>query len=235
VWVDGKLDNTPVAYASSLDAVTPTTLYGKQSGVSAVQMMALWRISATAPSADQIARIYRTEFELFQPNAQCTIVGSSPSVSAIAYDDITNMLHVGTTWGRSSFSGLIRVESEAVTTGTVSNLSSHNGAIVTSGSSGTKVYSPAVKIREELRRKELTRLALGKTPVFFDYTATASQTTFVAPKGYTIKALYKNGTLMRETTTGVYWSRSNDGFQETATLSVGASVSDWISLMCVRT
>lgn len=196
--------------------------------------LALWRISATAPSADQIAHIYRTELPLFQASAQCTLAGSSAAVTALAYDDTTELLHVGTSWGRTGFKDLLRVDSEATTTGALTSLSASQGVIITGGTSG-KVYVPAMLLRDELRRKDEARKALGKVPVFFDHTATASQTAFVAPKGYTIKAVYHNGTLKRETTTGVYWTRSTDGFAETCTLSAGATVSDWISLMCVRT
>jgi hypothetical protein len=196
--------------------------------------LALWRITATAPSADQIAHIYRTELPLFQASAQCTIAGSSAAVTALAFDDTSELLHVGTSWGRTGFKDLLRVDSEATTTGALTSLSASQGVIITGGTSG-KVYVPAMLLRDELRRKDEARKALGKVPVFFDYTATASQTAFVAPKGYTIKAVYHNGTLKRETTTGVYWTRSTDGFAETCTLSAGATVSDWISLMCVRT
>jgi hypothetical protein len=203
--------------------------------VDAVQgSMALWRISATAPSADQIAHIYRTELPLFQPNAQCTLAGTTSSVTAMAYDDATNELHVTTAGSRSGFIDLLRVESETLAVGTSTTVAAFEGTVITGGTTSARVYAPALNLRDELRRKEIARRALGRLPVFFDYTATASQTAFVAPAGFTVKALYKNGTLMRETTTGVYWTRSNDGFKETATLSVGATVSDWISLMCVR-
>ena len=218
------LTNAVTRFGVALDGTTPLT-----SG-----RMALWRISATAPSADQIAHIYRTELPLFQASAQCTIAGSSTAVTALAYDDTTELLHVGTSWGRTGFKDLLRVDSEATTTGALTSLSASQGVIITGGTSG-KVYVPAMLLRDELRRKDEARKALGKVPVFFDYTATASQTAFVAPKGYTIKAVYHNGTLKRETTTGVYWTRSSDGFAETCTLSAGATVSDWISLMCVRT
>lgn len=194
---------------------------------------ALVRVSATAPSADQIAHIYRTELLLFQANAKCTIDGTSTAVTALTYDDTTDLLHVGTSWGRTSFKDLARVDSEATTTGALTSLSAQGGTILTGGTSG-KVYVPAKYLRDELQRKAEAQKALGRIPVFFDFTATASQTAFVLPKGYTAKALYKQGTLMRETTTGVYWTRSTDGFSETCTLSVGATVSDWISVMAVR-
>lgn len=132
--------------------------------------MALWRISATAPSADQIAHIYRTELPLFQPGAQCTLAGTSTAVAALAYDDTTEILHVGTSWGRSGFKDLLRVDSETTTIGAITSLSASQGAILTGGTSG-KYYQPAMLLRDELRRKDEARKALGKVPVFFDFAA----------------------------------------------------------------
>jgi len=238
LYLNAVVDTTTVAAASTgtnTSAVTRLGLnvYAVDQPASAASL-ALWRISATAPSQSQIEHIYRTELPLFQASAQCTIAGSSTAVTALAFDDTSELLHVGTSWGRTGFKDLLRVDSEATTTGALTSLSASQGVIITGGTSG-KVYVPAMLLRDELRRKDEARKALGKVPVFFDYTATSSQTAFVAPKGYTIKAVYHNGTLKRETTTGVYWTRSSDGFAETCTLSAGATVSDWISLMCVRT
>jgi hypothetical protein len=72
--------------------------------------LALLRISATAPTAEQIAKIYRDEKPLFQENAKATIAGASDAVTALAYDDDTGLLHVGSSWGRSVFQGLKRVD-----------------------------------------------------------------------------------------------------------------------------
>jgi hypothetical protein len=71
--------------------------------------LALFRISATAPTAEQIAKIYRDEKPLFQENAQATLYGTSDGVTALAYDDGTELLHAGTSAGRSVFQGLQRV------------------------------------------------------------------------------------------------------------------------------
>jgi len=72
--------------------------------------LALLRISATAPTADQIAKIYEDEKVLFQENAKATLTGSSDAVTALAHDPDTDLLHVGTSGGRSVFQGLRRVE-----------------------------------------------------------------------------------------------------------------------------
>ena len=55
---------------------------------------------------------------LFQENAKATLYGSSDSVTALAYDDSTNLLYAGTSSGRSDFQGLRRINNTttAVTT-----------------------------------------------------------------------------------------------------------------------
>jgi hypothetical protein len=72
--------------------------------------LALLRISATAPTADQIKKIYEDEKVLFQENAKATLTGNSDAVTALAHDPVTDLLHVGTLSGRSVFQGLRRVE-----------------------------------------------------------------------------------------------------------------------------
>jgi len=90
--------------------------------------IALFRISATAPSAEQIKKIYEDEKVLFQENAQATLYGSSDAVTALAYDDDTQILSVGTSAGRSDFSGLRRVSN--TTTAVTTAISSSNGMVV---------------------------------------------------------------------------------------------------------
>jgi len=72
--------------------------------------LALLRISATAPTLDQIRKIYEDERKLFMPGTQCTLYGTSDAVTALAHDPKTNLLHVGTSAGRSTFDGLVRVD-----------------------------------------------------------------------------------------------------------------------------
>ena len=62
--------------------------------------------------------MYDDEKHLFQENAKCTLYGSSDTVTALAFDDDTDILHVGTSAGRSDFQGLRRINNTttAVTT-----------------------------------------------------------------------------------------------------------------------
>jgi hypothetical protein len=90
--------------------------------------MALFRISNTIPTADQIRRIYEDEKVLFQENAVCTLYGASDAVTALAHDPDTGLLHVGTSAGRSVFKGLRRVDhtTQPVTTA----ISAANGMVI---------------------------------------------------------------------------------------------------------
>jgi hypothetical protein len=80
--------------------------------------LALLRISATAPTAAQIKKIYEDEKFLFQENAQATLYGTSDAVTALDHDEDTGLLHVGTSAGRSVFQGLRRVDNTTDAVGT---------------------------------------------------------------------------------------------------------------------
>jgi hypothetical protein len=111
LWVDGEEVDTQ---SNSLDLSLSTGVFRVGNGVQYVtgddHDIALLRISATAPTADQIRKIYEDEKVLFQPNAKATLTGTSDAVTALAHDPDTNLLHVGTPGGRSVFQGLRRVE-----------------------------------------------------------------------------------------------------------------------------
>jgi hypothetical protein len=89
--------------------------------------ISLFRISASAPSPEQIRKIYEDEKALFQPNSQCTLYGSSDAVTALAYDDTYQILSVGTSSGRSDFRGLERINN--TTTAVTTAISASNGLI----------------------------------------------------------------------------------------------------------
>jgi hypothetical protein len=89
--------------------------------------LALLRISATAPTDAQIAKIYQDEKQLFTDGAQATLYGTSDAVTALAYDDKTELLHVGTSDGRSDFSGLRRINN--TTTAVTTSISASNNLI----------------------------------------------------------------------------------------------------------
>jgi hypothetical protein len=89
--------------------------------------LALLRASASAPSAKQIKKMYDDEKCLFHENAKCTLYGTSNEIKAVAYDDTTDILHVGTSSGRSEFRGLNRINN--TTTAVTTEISASNGLV----------------------------------------------------------------------------------------------------------
>jgi hypothetical protein len=92
-----------------------------------VSKLSLFKISRTAPTAEQLLEIYEAEKPLFQENAKCTLNGTSDAVQCLAYDDSTELLHVGTSGGRSTFQGLRRVDETATNT---TEISAQGGMII---------------------------------------------------------------------------------------------------------
>ena len=93
--------------------------------------IALLRVSASAPSAEQVKRMYDDEKMLFQENAKATVYGSSgvtDIVRALAYDEVNDTYHVATPNGRSDFRGLRRINN--TTTAVTTAISAHDGFIV---------------------------------------------------------------------------------------------------------
>ena len=89
--------------------------------------VALVRYSTTAPTDEQIKKMYNDEKKLFAENAKCTLYGSSNEVTAVAYDDSNDTLHVGTSGGRSEFVGLNRINN--TTTAVTTAISASNGLV----------------------------------------------------------------------------------------------------------
>ena len=124
LYIDGRLNSSAandithsVAWASMSSHLT----IGRSSGAAnpAVNTyLTLMKISGDAPTDDQVKKIYNDEKSLFEPNAKCTLYGSSNTITAVAYDDSTDTVYAGTSAGRSDFSGLTRINNTttAVTT-----------------------------------------------------------------------------------------------------------------------
>ena len=100
---------------------------GPVGGAADTASLALLRLSATAPSAAQIKKIYDDEKYLFTPNSKCTLYGASDAVVALAHDRTTNVLHAGTSSGRSDFRGLNRINN--TTTAVTTVISASDGLV----------------------------------------------------------------------------------------------------------
>ena len=134
MYVNGKFEsgtssNANVARNLSFGAGTTLEIGRSNTGTTNYfrGSIALARIGAGFPSAEQIKKIYNDEKVLFQENAKATLHGSSDAVTALAYDEATNLLHVGTSSGRSDFSGLRQINNTTEEVTTV--ISAHDGSI----------------------------------------------------------------------------------------------------------
>lgn len=138
VYADGELDGS---ISTTLDLTFPSADYQWFIGGEAedasnsnsihdgrAKNLALLRMSSTAVTADQIRKMYEDEKVLFQENAACTLYGTSDAVTALAHDEETGLLHVGTSAGRSDFQGLRRVSN--TTTAVSTAISAVDGLIV---------------------------------------------------------------------------------------------------------
>ena len=59
--------------------------------------------------AEQIKQWYADELPMFAPHTKSSVYGTSNNVVALSYDQNTDILHAGTSAGRSEFSGLVRI------------------------------------------------------------------------------------------------------------------------------
>ena len=100
---------------------------GPVGGAADTASLALLRLSASVPTAEQIKKMYNDEKCLFHENAKCTLHGTSTVVTALAFDDTNDILHVGTSSGRSEFQGLNRINN--TTTAVTTAISASNGLV----------------------------------------------------------------------------------------------------------
>ena len=89
--------------------------------------LALIKISGSCPTAEEVSKMYRDEKRFYAENAKVTLYGTSDAVTGLAYDSTTNLLHVGTSNGRSDFEGLCRINN--TTTAVTTAISASNGII----------------------------------------------------------------------------------------------------------
>ncbi len=140
--------------------------------------MSLWRCSANALLANQIAQIYRDELPLFQLGAKCVLDSATSTVAS--YDPITKLTHVLDASTRYSFKQLLRVESSAYASGTTIDTL---GGTILLGSTSVKITQPAISQKDELFSKgaPFTNANKEQQPIFFDTITFTSPTTSGSP------------------------------------------------------
>lgn len=100
---------------------------GPVSGSTSTAKVALFRVSQTPVTDEQVKAIYAHEAPMFKQNSMVTLYGTSEDVEAVAFDPVTKEVHAGTSDGRSVFQGLVRVDN--TTESITESISAVNGFV----------------------------------------------------------------------------------------------------------
>jgi hypothetical protein len=131
IYINGQLRGSSILAVKNLTNVNADTYISTRhtaNSPATYASFALFKFSAAAPTAEQVKKMYEDEKVLFQENAKATLYGSSDAVTALAYDEVTDQLHVGTSSGRSDFQGLRRINNTA--TAVTTAISAHDTFII---------------------------------------------------------------------------------------------------------
>lgn len=146
LWIDGALVDSDTAPTLTLNNASAVLRVGESVAGGAPLTngsLALLRIGATAPTPAQIHAIYEDERRLFEASAKCLLPGAS--VSALAYDDSTDLLHVATTAGSARMRGLLVVDKDATV---YTGLDARAGILATRDSGSADIVLPSIPLRE---------------------------------------------------------------------------------------
>ena len=97
---------------------------------------ALFNCGKAVTTDEEIWDMYREELPMFEPNSRVCLVGTdtmassgviNSNIKAVAYDDSTDTLHVGTSHGRTDMNGLNVINN--TTTAVTTDISASNGLI----------------------------------------------------------------------------------------------------------
>ena len=129
LYLNGELSSstTTTHSVTNSSSILDIGSVGSVANGAANTFLSLIRISGSAPSAEQIKKMYYDEKCLFHENAKCALYGTSNNITAIAYDDTSNILHAGTSSGRSDFLGLNRINN--TTTAVTTAISASDGFV----------------------------------------------------------------------------------------------------------
>lgn len=132
VYFDGEQAGSTISAATALNSTSKKIRIGYSGATDVLSevftgRVALLKFSATAPTTDQVRKMYNDEKALFNTNSKATLYGSSSAIKSLAVDRDTNLLHIGTSFGRSTFSGLERISN--TTTPVATSISAANGLV----------------------------------------------------------------------------------------------------------
>ena len=132
--------------------------------------LALLKLSATVPTAEQSLWMYNQEKQMFQPGAQVTLPDAN-AIQDLSYDDLTDTWVAASTTNISYWNGLVRTNTTAVPAGTYSKLVSGSGIHLSARATtnqGVDITIPDYSIRTKVKKK--AEKSKQKSVAVFDYT-----------------------------------------------------------------
>jgi trimeric autotransporter adhesin len=142
--------------------------------------IALLKLSATVPTAEQSVWMYEQEKQLFRDGAQCCLPDSGAIVD-LTYDDATDKWIAVSATNESEWSGLVRTSVTPVPAGSYTKAAAASGVQLLARSTtspGVDITIPAYGLREELVKRAESAARLARNLIPFDYVGgfTASTT-----------------------------------------------------------
>jgi hypothetical protein len=141
--------------------------------------IALLKLSATVPTAEQSVWMYEQEKQLFRAGAKCCLPDSGNIVD-LTYDDATDRWIAVSAANESEWAGLVRTSVTPVPAGSYTRAAAASGIQLLARSTtnpGVDVSIPAYGLREELVRRAEAAARLNKDLVAFDYVGGFTATT----------------------------------------------------------
>lgn len=150
--------------------------------------LALVKLSATNPTAEQSQWMYEQEKQMFREGAQCCLPDAGAVVD-LTYDETRDRFVAVSATNESSWTGLIRTATAPVSAGAILKAEAKSGVkLLARGTTtpGVDVTIPAKNLQDELiRRNEANNKAL----VTFDYAGGFTATTVTGSAAITSVAL----------------------------------------------
>lgn len=143
--------------------------------------IALLKLGATVPTAEQSVWMYEQEKQMFREGAQVCLPDSG-SIVDLTYDDATDKWIAVSATNESEWSGLVRTSVKAVPAGSFSKVTATSGVKLearTTANPGVDITIPAYGLREELVKRAESAARMSRNLTTFDYVGgfTANTTT----------------------------------------------------------
>ncbi|MEA1651848.1 hypothetical protein UAJ10_22890 [Nitrospirillum sp. BR 11164] len=146
-----------------------------------INAIAQIRLGATAPTPEQIARMYADERPLFQPGAKCVLGGTSAAVQGLAHDPDTGALYAAKGDGTSVFQGLVRTAhlTGLATAGNSDNhtaVAARQGGYVIATANQAVASQPAIVFRDRILADRVPVAPIDANRVVFPPAVTTDAT-----------------------------------------------------------